>query len=164
MNDDTTVLVCVRHQGAWLWFQSPVEFWILDQRKWVEGFRRHGHDVPEDYQDRFDMPVVDRDEADDFLALMAQFGRDRDDLEAELRGLAEPAESWWDVAPLMPVFLVDFDTRTAHSLFGEGVALENYVPAGWTGTFGNFYPLIPDSERYWVVDGVDQVERFKTRT
>jgi hypothetical protein len=162
--EEATIVVCARHQGEWLWFQSPVDFWILDQQKWVRGFRNRGLDAPDEYEARFDIPIVDQDNADDFLALMAEFGRDRDGLEAELAALGEDAQSWWDIAALMPVLWVDFDERCAYSLFGEGVELENYVPAGWTGRFENFYGLIPEAQRYWVIDGVDQVERFKSRT
>jgi hypothetical protein len=164
-NDEATILVCARHQSEWLWFQSPIDFWVLDQEKWTRGFRERGFEVPDDdYAARFGIPIVDDDTVDDFLALMAEFGRLREDLEAELGARSESARSWWDIAELMPVFFVDFDARCAYSVYGENLELEKYVPAGWTGKFENFYGLIPEEQRYWVLDGIDQVERFKSRT
>jgi hypothetical protein len=70
------------------------------------------------------------------------------------------ASSWEDVADFCPALMVNFDQRRLLSLFPEMIKFEDYVPYGWYGKYDDFYPEIPQEQRYWIVDGVDYFERF----
>mgnify|MGYP000849096612 CR=1 FL=1 len=49
-----------------------------------------------------------------------------------------------------PVLFVDFSKKILLSKFFDQ-ALENRLIPGWSGKFEDFFPLIPENQRYWEV-------------
>ena len=145
------IIVCgVMHRGEFRWFVSEREYWFLDQIKWAVAF--DGGDL--DVDERFGIPVVNENSADLFLENMALFEVTTTELRATLKQRL-PASGWEEFGDFCPSLYTDFDQRVQYSLFPEPASFEVYVPAGWTGVFGDFLGRIPEVERFWVVDGVD---------
>lgn len=154
------VVVLVRADGAWSYYVSEKECWILDQVKLQRGFERAGYSVDESYADRFDIPLVDETTRGAFLECMSPFRVELRDL-AELAKVAVvPANEWTDVAHFFPALLVDFDERRLCSVFPEPTRFELYVPDGWTGALRDFFDEVPRELRYWIVDGIDLLVRL----
>ncbi len=154
------VVVLVRDDGAWSYYVSEKEYWLLDLVKLQRGFERAGHSVDGSYADRFDIPVVDETTRGVFLTSMSPFRVELRDL-AELAKVAVvPASEWTDVAHVFPALLVDFDVRRLCSVFPEPTRFELYVPEGWIGELRDFFDEVPRELRYWVVDGVDHLIRL----
>ena len=91
-----------------------------------------------------------------------------DALAKELAKRYQTARSWWDVGDLFPIMFVDFDRREVGAFYSQGVAMERYVPDGWTGRFIDFateYPeeVFPTSSKFWVKGGVDLLALLNKR-
>lgn len=140
------------------WYASEKEFWILDQKKWARAFSESGYAVSEDdYSERFDLPVVNERTATEFLKAIREDAITEHELQRLLR--MNDLSAWDNFSHLMPSLLVDFDRRELHSYYPEPVEFEKYVPEGWSGRYGPFFHLVPEVDRYWVVDGVDLLSR-----
>ena len=150
------IVVGVASSAGLTWFMSEKELWFLDLRKLVSAFGGDPLD-PQNYRDRFDLPVVDRDEWDTFMAHMAEFRC------APAEVLAAPiaeASSWDEVSACFPTLLIDPEQRRLSSLFPEPASFEHHIPDGWSGDATNFLARIPVHERYWVVDEVHHLLRL----
>jgi hypothetical protein len=154
------VVVLVRAEGAWSYYVSEKEYWLLDLVMLQRGFERAGYRVDESYGDRFDIPIVDETARGAFLECMSPFRVDLRDLAELARIAVVPASEWTDVAHVFPALLVDFDARRLYSVFPEPTRFELYVPEGWTGELRDFFDEVPRELRYWVVDGVDHLIRL----
>jgi hypothetical protein len=71
-----------------------------------------------------------------------------------------PITKWDEMAELFPSLFIDFDSKILLSLFPELLAFEKYIPKGWIGEFKNFYDLIPESEKYWIIDEVNYFPQY----
>ena len=157
------MLVAVKFEGCYRWYDSEPDYWVLDQRAWGEAFELAGYETDmSDYTDRFGIAVVDASTAECFLSNMSIFAVNRESLGDLFYIAAEEASDWWSIMDYVPALLVDFDSRELWSIYSENMSFEHYVPAGWTGTFGDdsFFDRIPVEERYWVKDGTDLLAPF----
>jgi len=172
MNDENTVdddrndeveviLVVVRLKGKFLWYRSPLDYWVLDLNRWRDDIRRAGFAPPEpNSAERFGIPVVNEITAEAFLGRMQEFAVASNDLAKSLAARFPSAGSFWDVSDLFPTVFVDFDNRYLAAFYLSGPPLERFAPPGWRGEFEDFvteYPerFFPKSEKYWVQNGVD---------
>lgn len=171
MNEEISdqCVVLTRLAGNWRWYRSNRDLWVLDTNKWRNEFINHGHDVPEFLPSfRFGFLVVDERNAEPFLNTMTEQEVTRESLAIELAHRYRFANSWWDVADIFPIAFVDFDHRHVAAFYPDGVAMERYVPDGWTGEFVDFaneYPenLLPTEEKFWIRDGVDLLALLNAR-
>lgn len=155
------IIVAVIYRGQWRWYVSEKDYWFLDQEKLRRAFTEAGHPPPEGDADRFNIPIANEATAEQFLLAMDQFRVDRRELADSVRARIPPT-SWDDIAHLCPSLLVDFDQKRLVSLFSEPASFEEYVPEDWRGEYRDFLMDIPESERYWITDGQDQLRRFFT--
>ena len=95
---------------------------------------------------RFRIPVVDRDTAKDFLKQL----RESEISGGELAYQFVRAETAEQRRALVPVFLVDFDSKRFFSQFPEKDNFEQYAPAGWQRAYADFTAYVPAAERYWI--------------
>ncbi|MEZ6046142.1 MAG: hypothetical protein R3C11_11355 [Planctomycetaceae bacterium] len=119
-----------------------------------------------DEEDRFGIPIVNDSNVVRFLSEMRRYQKQQSELESEFYELLELTGSWWDVAHLIPIAFIDFDRKHLAACYGDGLGIQYYVPAGWTGEFENFcieYPptLLPDSLKFWFKDGVNMLSNLK---
>ncbi|GIO31717.1 hypothetical protein [Paenibacillus sp. USDA918EY] len=82
------------------------------------------------------------------------------DLARMLIELEDAFGSYDDVLEFMPTIYVDFDQKMLYSLFPEPMSFEDYVPDGWIGAYKDFYALVPERERYWMIQGESFFERM----
>jgi len=149
------LVVAVRHAEVWAYYLSEKDFWMLDQMAWAQGFRDAGYQMPEDYSDRFGLPVVDQNNAREFLTHMAEFRVSAELLrEALLKQLTPPADME-EAVLFLPALLVDFDSRKLRSCFPEPFPFEKYIPDGWSIASDPIWEQIPPEFRYWVIEGRD---------
>lgn len=163
------IVAAVRHEGSIRWFRSGRDLWVLDFRKWRESFVGRGYSAPElDNSDRGGIHVVNRESAKPFLDFMSQYELDKDQLSVELARRYPDAQSWWDVADLFPIILVDFDNERVAAFYPNGTPMEKYLPDGWVGEFKDFateYPpeIFPEDDKFWVKGGVDLLQLLNAR-
>lgn len=161
MEDEQLITVVVKFRSEWRWYRSERDYWVLDQEKWRRAFIDAGYADPDTgYPERFGIAVVDELTASAFLIKMEPFKVSREELRAELINVLPAANDWWDVAPLFPSLLVDFDERELVSVHAESPMFEEYVPDGWRGHYGDFFARLPDNEKYWIVNGEDVLKKF----
>lgn len=159
--DVELVVVVVKNRGAFRWFRSDRELWILDLQKWRQGFINAGYELPiPDSEKRFGIPVVNEHTMSQFLDEMKQYEIEKSKLENGLKVRFPEATSWWDVGKLFPIMFVDCDKRHVAAFYPDGTRMERYVPDGWTAEFDDFANNannedFPIQEKFWIQDGVD---------
>lgn len=159
-SSDPQVIVFAHRKSNYSIYLSERDYWVLDDRAWAMDEEQ----IPYDHSDRFGIPVVNHLNAGHFLRMMRPF-------EIPLEVLADfyggGVRSGWESSRLLafaPILLVDFDARCLSSMYQELSTFETYVPNGWRGRHFDFYDLVPERYRYWVVDEVDTTEtRYWTR-
>jgi hypothetical protein len=158
---DVELVVVVKKGGAFRWYRSDRDLWVLDLPKWKKEFVDAGYELPaSDPAERFGIPVANEHTMDHFLTEMQQFEIEKSKLEKGLKVRFPDAQSWWDVGKLFPIMFVNCDKRHVMAFYPDGARIERYVPDGWAGEFHDFannaseedFPLC---ERFWVQDGID---------
>jgi hypothetical protein len=145
------VIVGATHRGAFHWYASEKEIWILDQVKWSKLFTDAGLSTPTGYEDRFGIGVVTEAMTADFLAHLACDRVDVPHLQALLNECDLADQETF--CHLLPSLLVNFDSKKLFSNFPEPTEFERFVPEGWTAAYGVFFELVPPEERYWIING-----------
>lgn len=167
--DVELVVVVVKYRGAFRWYRSDRELWVLDLHKWQQEFVKAGYETPEvDSSDRFGIDIVNEATIDRFLAEMEEFEIERSKLADALSRRFPAAQSWWDVGKLFPILFVDADKRHVTAFYSSGIPMERYVPDGWTSEFEDFASKaseneFPTSEKFWIQDGVDMLAVLNER-
>lgn len=148
------MIVVTRWHGTYEWFESEMDYWILDQRSWAEAYAAAGHGQADDsFLDRFDIDVVNETNVDVFLSKMRRFGVSQDVLRARLEKSLARSTDWFEVVADMPALYVDLDGRKLWSLDSEHTSLVDHVPEGWEAEYASFYEELPVDLRYWMRDG-----------
>lgn len=144
------IIVLTKKSNDYNWYLSDKEFWVMDYRKYAHTYDPQNND----FSYRFDIAVLNEDSASSFFEKMKDFKIDQ----AELTQLIKdnlPLESWEENLGLFPVLFLDFDDKKMMSLYSELFQFEKYVPVGWHGEYESFYAVIPQDNRYWIIEGVD---------
>ena len=144
------MIVAAKFRDTIRWYESDVDYWILDQRSWAEAFvaAGHGGDL-DDFADRFDMAIVDAENAEAFLSRMEMFQISRDALRARLERTAASSSDWFELAQDLPSLFVDFDGRAVWSMDSEQTSVIDHAPQGWVAEYSNVFDRLPVESRYW---------------
>lgn len=144
------IVVLVRIDGMYTWFLNEKTIWVMDYVSWGKMF---GGDIqlpPE----RKDVPILTKETWEIFKNLHRDAIVSVDQLK-ELVISNLPIDSWEEKGELFPSLYLNFDDEVLYSVYPEYPLFDKYVSPGWKGNYGDFYELIPESEKYWVVDGID---------
>lgn len=153
------IVVLTKYKDNYLWFISEREFWYLDYRKYSHEF----DPTDNDFKDRFDVAVLDEHSFEDFLLRTEEFKFEVTVLKDDFKKLL-PLTDWDSSFHLFPALFVDFDQKKLFSVYQESISFENYIPtSNWIGVYEDFYKLIPEEEKYWILDGVDNYDILLTR-
>ncbi|HWI64958.1 MAG TPA: hypothetical protein VNT75_24275 [Symbiobacteriaceae bacterium] len=148
------IIVGVVTSGSWRWYVTERDPWVLDLKRYEQAMGRNGYQVST--PGRYDWNTAQ------FLQHIQPFRVSVEELRAQIAAEEREGslgdENWYK---FIPSLLVDFDSRKLLSLYPEPYSFEAFVPEGWTGAYDDFLPLVPVSERYWVVDGADLFEKLK---
>jgi hypothetical protein len=161
--DVEEVVVVVKYEQKFRWFRSDRELWVLDLHKWQKEYVDAGYDLPDDdTSDRFGISIVNETTMQHFLTEMGKFEIDKARLGKALANRFPEAQSWWDVGKLFPIMFIDADRHHVTTFYLDGIPMERYVPDGWTSEFEDFASKFseqdfPESEKFWVQDGVDML-------
>lgn len=168
-SEDEKVVVAVRHQKRIRWFRAERPVWVLDHEKWRDSFLKEGFAVPNlDPNDRFGVSVVTAENTPRYLEGLKDLEVSKMALAEDLRRRIPLARSWWDVADIFPIALIDFDLRRLGAFYADGTRIERYVPDGWTSEFVDFsivYPeaIFPAADKFWVIEGIDLLSELLSR-
>jgi len=114
-------------------FQSYLDATEVKVRSsaWMSDFFQYGHSV----------------------AYFAEFYKHMEDV---LSGRAEARLDEWDKLRMrLPRFYINFDDKTLQHVDWDR-SHESYVPSDWNAKASSeFGELIPNEEKYWIVDGMD---------
>jgi hypothetical protein len=146
------IIVLVKFDNEYSWYVSDKDYWVLDYDKWGELFI--SKDEIETSSVRKDFPIVDATNWIEYKKIINDWLVSLDQLNQMILGNL-PIHSWDEKGELFPSLFVDFDQRKLYSLFSESLTLESLVPDNWIGKYDDFYNLIPQSQKYWIIDGVD---------
>ncbi|MBP3856349.1 MAG: hypothetical protein IK990_12150 [Ruminiclostridium sp.] len=151
------IVVGVIHKRLFEWYVTPNDIWFLDLNIMYDGIKkwyaeegrtekRFMHEVG-DFEHycgfRYGIAVVDTDTADKFLAKIGRYRVETEELR-EWFGIED------DKRNVLPILLVDLDSRRLISYCPEPLGYENYVPAGWKGEYKDFLGLVPNGKIYWL--------------
>lgn len=131
------IIVGVVFRNQWSWYITEREYWFLN----VE------------MEDRFGIEVLDETTAAEFFRLIADFRVPSTELSQMLVDLRDSFQHQDEVLEFVPALYVHFDDRLLYSLFPEPMSFERYVPEGWAGEYRDFLELVPEAERYWMIQG-----------
>lgn len=147
------VIVLVKYNNAYYWYLSEKSIWVLDYTKWFESDSTDMDELDMD-EEREGIEILDRDNWMDFKSRNYKLETNKSELQALiLQNL--PILDWNLNSQLFPSLYVDFDGRILYSLFPESLEFERYVPENWKGYYQDFYALIPNDEKYWIIDGIN---------
>lgn len=155
------IITLVLLRGSFYWFLSEKECWIMNYDKFFNDFDIKEHN----YQERFDIAILDNSTIDEFLKRINSQGNSRLFIQKVngtlLKSLLKenlPLKDWDDDCLLFPRLFINFDNKELYSVYSESTRFEEYVPLLWTGRYESFYEKIPLEEKYWIFDGVDHFE------
>ncbi len=152
---DNYIIVLVKFKKEFNWYVSEREFWILNYKKYAHSFDPYDND----FSDRFDIPILDNNNCEDFFKLI----KDRlvtDEFIEKMFKLHLPIDNWDNSFFLFPSLFIDFDQRKLYTLYDDGINFEYYLPKDWEGSYQNFYDKISDNMRYWKQDNIDWLNRL----
>jgi hypothetical protein len=151
------IIVLVKFNDKYTWYLQEKEYWVLDYNKWESIFESLGEDdtiYGEDLRD--DFPVLDSDNWLSYERVIKDYLVTKEQL-SEMISENLPIESWAEKGELFPSLFINFDKKELFSLFPEPLAFEKFVPDNWVGKYEDFHLLIPDTEKYWIINGVDHL-------
>lgn len=146
----TDIIVAVKKDKGYKWYISYREIWLLDYAKYCHAFDPND----DNYEDRFDIGVLDETSFESFRIKAAKYEFNVDVLRKEFQTFL-PLKDWDSSFHLFPALFINFDDKVLYSVYQESISFENYVPSGWTGFYEDFYEMIPNDEKYWLINGVD---------
>lgn len=163
-----TVITGVRLHGVWRWYITPKEMWILDQVSWSKTFLTQyqcSNEIVDlyDFADRFYIGVLNEETIEHFFEQMDQGPISSRTLNEMLQQVLLDEQAEREIKHYLPTFYVDFDERVLLSMYPESGIYEKFVPEGWIGKKEDFRSQVPESERYWIIDGVDRFQSFTDR-
>ncbi|BFT72348.1 hypothetical protein [Paenibacillus sp. P36] len=146
------IIVLVKYKSSFKWFVTDKELWFLDLRKLIASYLERGLTIhnPEDFSDRFDIAIVNEDNAGIFLNNIRELEVTKD----ELQNLLEEG-TFNHISDLLPSLYVDFDAKKLTSYFPEPASYEFFIPNGWKGKYNNFLGDIPEHYRYLIIKGAN---------
>jgi hypothetical protein len=154
---DDEIIVGLLVNGSVDWYVSIRQFWVMDHVKWLATYRSAGfelHNETANHGDRSGIAILNRESLDQYLQAMVPFRVEAELLSVALQELVLPF-SWEDLDYLYPSLLVNFDLESFLCIDREDYPYKKYMANGWTFHYGNFLTHIPDTDRYWVVNGID---------
>lgn len=149
------IIVGVIHHSQWQWYIGKTDEWILDQVKLAQ---ESGISEPdfENFSHRYSIGIVNEETADQFFEAIKEQRVDAKMLSTLfIDRFTDPDNDLGITPELWPALLVDFDRKILKSQFSEPVAFEIYVPGDWIGSFTDFLEDVPQSQRYWIIEGHD---------
>lgn len=144
------VIVGVKFNNDFNWYVSYKELWYLDLRKLTNAYVINGYadPNPEDFSERFNIDIVNENNAKEFLSEMNIYIVKTEELSSLVKN-----KEFQEIEALAPSFYVDFDKKKFISYFPEPEAYEEFIPDNWCGKYRTFDELIPDNHKYWIIDG-----------
>lgn len=145
-----TIIVLVKYKTSYRWFVTDKELWFLDLRKLIASYLKKGFEIhiPEDFSDRFDIAIVNEDNAEVFFNNIS----DLEVSKKELKRILEQG-TYSHISDMWPSLYVNFDEKKLISYYPEPASYELFVPNGWVGKYEKFLENIPEEYRYWVIHG-----------
>lgn len=150
-----TIIVGVKLNSEFNWYVSDKELWYLDLRKLIKAYEKKGFQIPEseDFSDRFNIDIVNEDNAEQFLSEMSEYIWKTVELSTIIKNKA-----YQNIGDIVPSIYIDFDKRILISNFPEPASYELFIPDGWCGEYNSFSELIPNSHRYWIIGDKNYLE------
>ena len=129
------------------WYVTEKETWFLNREKFASAFG-----VEPTQQDiDFSRSVASGDSAL-LLNEIEKFRVNATELK-ELISIYPPIEEGDDLLEMFPSLFVDFNQKKLLNLFPEPSGkFHDFPPEGWDASDDNFFNLIPESHKYWVID------------
>ena len=140
------IIVFVTFKSSTGWYVADKELWFLDLRKFADAFISKGYAVPnpEDFSDRFNIPVVNEDTASAFLLCIQDCKASADELKQVLE-----QKTYDHISDMVPSLYVNFDEKRLLSSYPEPASYEQFVPDGWIGLYGSWLACVPEEHRFW---------------
>lgn len=150
------IIVATIHNHEFAWYVTDKELWYLDYKKRMNLFKEQGYDLPEEYIDdeRQNLLLLDSSNAHIFLERIVGYKVSTQ----TLRNLLKEAKDMNDDSYLYdfrPSLYVNFDQRFFYSSYTEPASYEDYVPEHWISKFKDFKEIIPDDEKYWIGENLE---------
>ncbi|MGD1840485.1 MAG: hypothetical protein ACFB0B_06255 [Thermonemataceae bacterium] len=150
MKDDNNIIVLINVNNNYYWYVSERHLWLMNYEKYVKAF----DESDDDYSERFDIGILDDKNVTTFQEyikedLVAQFHLGQAVRKALL------LTSWDEDYYLFPSLYIDFTKKELYSVYSESISFENYVPNDWKGCYEDFYDIVPNHIKYWVIDKED---------
>lgn len=150
---DEKIIAMLHVRGLWRYYAAHDDFWIMDWESWNASLPDSYRVVDLDCKSRFGICVLNEETIDSFMDYIVDFQVSCDILRNILRGLNANEQN--DARHLLPSVLIDFESKKLFSNAEQNYGYENYVPAGWSGFFCEYYDMIPFDYRYWIDNDVD---------
>ena len=156
------IIVSVVFQGEWQWYVTDRDLWFLDLNKLREAFAKKGYYTmnTNDDSERFGIKVLNEKTAKIFLKNIHEYRVETNDLRKKIVEDYLFFEDPNYILDMCPALMVDFDKKILISLFPEPASYEYYVPDGWMGKYEDFTVMIPDEQKYWIINGEDFFKKF----
>ncbi|WP_137225493.1 hypothetical protein [Paenibacillus sp. CFBP13512] len=144
------IIVLVQYMKSYKWFVTDKEIWFLDFKKLISAYHENGFDIPNpnDFLERFNIPVVNEETAEEFLEKII----DSEVKVEELKNILKQ-DTHVHMLDMSPSLYINFDQKELISYYPEPASYELYVPDGWIGSYKDFIKDVPEIYCYWIIDG-----------
>lgn len=149
------IIVGVRNSLGFSWHVSDRDTWIMDIYKYQEAYQNIGYKVNLEFilSLRNNIPILNENNYIQYLDLNDDEVVSTENLRSEIK-IFNKSDT---ILAFQPSIYVDFVKRELYSMYQENIPYEKYIPDGWKGEFLDFIEQIPQNERYWDIDGTNQI-------
>ena len=152
------IIACVNLNGHRRWF-------VTDATSWHLNAPAVHIDLPSDWRAGF--LSIDEQNLESYLATLTEYETTSRALHAYFVDIAQlfdvyPEEAEDHIWDIYPTLLVDADRRVLCVFFDEYIFSQQFcdaAPVGWHSLVHSRLDLIPDDDRYWIVDREDMIAK-----
>ncbi|KQO04817.1 hypothetical protein [Paenibacillus sp. Leaf72] len=149
------IIVGINNKNDFSWYVTDKSFWIMDLIKRQQEFLSNGYEYDMEHllESRFFIKNVNEDTIDIYLENLSKYKTSS----LELKKIIKEEKYDDTILSLNPSLFIDVDKKMLLSSFPEMFPFERYAPDNWIGEYKDFDDYIPDSEKYWLDEGVDLI-------
>lgn len=152
---DEKIIVGVVYNNTFNWYITDKYVWLLNLQNFNNDELASYFSNPEVSKIRNNLITISHDNANIFINNLKDYKVTSQEIQDAIlydKFQTEELEQYF------PTLLIDFDKQCLYSQFPEPLNFEEYVPNGWKGEYKDFTNLIPQNQKYWLINDTNIFE------
>lgn len=157
LNVGTAVITAFVYHQQVTWFVCDKDLWFYPSHILASLLQQPLEaSLPYHESDQERGMLLNTDDIDRLYRWMQPYHVSITQLQIAMQRFIPPTTSW-DLFMFEPCFYINADTYHFVSHYSEPIEYETFIPPTWTGVYGDFMPLIPIADCYWIIDDCDWI-------